>query len=430
MAQRRPAIGVYFYKQNVLRTDSFVKKWLKETPAYKVRIDVELTPYRSKALSGRDSSDIDFFRLQNQSYNYPTLSLGIAYSFNHGVKMHRSKDPSWDKLVPVDYTSRMGNTFTVYGQWNRPLYRSRVFTWNYYLGTGIGYASHIYNKVDDIDNELIGAHLNIYFTAGSYLAFHVARNYDLQLGVDFYHHSNGALARPNKGANYLGPYIGLVNHVPYSADNYRNHYHDANTAKFKPYWFLDIALGLGGKTLLEDWQKTQFHTDPSSPDYRKEHFAFYGNYSLQADVLYRYKPRWATGVGIDVFYGDYANGRKRIVAADGYTGQISPWSVGIAFKHEVFWGRLSARMGMGYYIYRKMGDVAKMNEKKYYERIGVQYAFPRWAGISLGFSVNAHATKADFTELQLSLPIRLGPSHGPSPALPKRGESPISFKTY
>jgi hypothetical protein len=53
-----------------------------------------------------------------------------------------------------------------------------------------------------------------------------------------------------------------------------------------------------------------------------------------------------------------------------------------------------------------MGCVARELEQPYYERIGVHYAFPRLCGLSVGLNVNAHRTKADFTELQLTVPIR------------------------
>ena len=63
--------------------------------------------------------------------------------------------------------------------------------------------------------------------------------------------------------------------------------------------------------------------------------------------------------------------------------------------------------GIGYYLFRHMGHGARELEKPYYERIGLHYLLPGLGGVSLGFSINAHATKADFTELQLSVPVRL-----------------------
>ncbi len=48
-------------------------------------------------------------------------------------------------------------------------------------------------------------------------------------------------------------------------------------------------------------------------------------------------------------------------------------------------------MALGVYLYRHMGASAKEIEKPYYERIGIK----------------AHLTKADLTEIVISLPFRL-----------------------
>ena len=70
---------------------------------------------------------------------------------------------------------------------------------------------------------------------------------------------------------------------------------------------MEFSVGSGAKTLLEDWQHTQFHTNPADPNYRTSKFSVYGAFSLQTDIMYRYARRWASGLGVDVFYGDYAN---------------------------------------------------------------------------------------------------------------------------
>ena len=44
--------------------------------------------------------------------------------------------------------------------------------------------------------------------------------------------------------------------------------------------------------------------------------------------------------------------------------------------------------------------------KPYYEKIGIQYMIPK-VGIAVGAMVKAHYSKADLTELVVSVPIRL-----------------------
>lgn len=339
-------------------------------------------------------------------YNYPTFSFGLRYHLNHGTTMHR--DDPWGEAQPVNYTSKLGNFLTLYGTFNRPLYRSEHWQWGYYLGTGIAYTSLKYNQKNDIDNEYIGSHLNIYFNAGLYGQVKIAKEWSVKGGLDFAHHSNGAMARPNKGANYLGPLVGLI-YEPQQATSPIAKRNTEATQPFQKYWFTEFTLGLGGKTLLEEWLQTQFNTPQGQPDYRKEHFTYYGAYSFHTHLLYRYARRWASGVGVGVFYGEYAHRIARMDKENGHTDEKhSPWSASIEARHEVYYGNVSVRLTLGYYLYRHMGYSANHGlEYPYHEQVGVFYSFPKLKGLTLGFSVNAHATKADFTELQLSIPVRL-----------------------
>ena len=339
-------------------------------------------------------------------YNYPTFSFGLRYHLNHGTTMHR--DDPWGEAQPVNYTSKLGNFLTLYGTFNRPLYRSKHWQWGYYLGTGIAYTSLKYNQKNDIDNEYIGSHLNIYFNAGLYGQVKIAKEWSVKGGLDFAHHSNGAMSRPNKGANYFGPFVGLV-YEPQQATSPIVKRNTEATKPFQKYWFTEFTLGLGGKTLLEEWLQTQFNTPQGQPDYRKEHFTYYGAYSFHTHLLYRYARRWASGVGVGLFYGEYAHRIARMDKENGHTDEKhSPWSASIEARHEVYYGNVSVRLTLGYYLYRHMGYSANHGlEYPYHEQVGVFYSFPKLKGLTLGFSVNAHATKADFTELQLSMPVRL-----------------------
>ena len=383
----------------LLSVDKYQKKWQKNDNSFSIDAHINYNTLPS------DSNAYD------KDYGYPTLSLGMRYSIND-VTMHRSPDPAWGMAEEVDYDSRLGNLIAVYTLFTRPLYNKKKWSLDYSIGTGIGYARHKYNKQDNIDNELIGSRFLIYFTLGMHATYYFADEWGLRTGVDYYHHSNGALNRPNKGANILGPTVGIVytpsRPTPYPSPEGKGVCQ--KTQPFKPYWLCNFALGVGGKTLLEDWQITQFNTPPDDPDYRKEKFHFYTAYSFEADLLYRYARRWSSGIGADLFYGTYADHVKELDErrSDQEAVSHSPWSFGLALKHQAHWHQFSLAMSFGWYLYREMGIHAKDIEKPYYERIGVLYGIKSLGGLSVGFSVKAHATKADFTELTLSYPIQLG----------------------
>lgn len=376
---------------SVIAMDSYEKKWLKNKRTVSLAAEVNLT---------RLPKDSDDFA---RDYNYPSLDFGVKLNVND-VTMHRSPDPDWGLAKEVDYDSRLGNIVTFYGSFTRPFFRTRRWMADYTLGTGIAWGKHKYNPSNNIDNELTGSRWLIYFVTGLHLNYHFAHDWAVRGGVEFYHHSNGAINRPNKGANYLCPTLGLVYQPNYetlaNADRHPLH-------RFKPYNYINLTVGVGAKTLNEDWQKTQFGTSPDSANYRTSRFHVYTTYSARVDFMRRYARRWASGVGVDFFYGNYADHVARMDRADGYTDSHSRFSLGVSAKHQVFYHNLSASMLVGCYLFRHAGHLAKKQEKPYYEQIGVNYTFTRLYGLTVGFSVKAHKTKADYTEIVVSMPIRL-----------------------
>jgi len=374
----------------VLALDTYQRLWQKKKGvlAFVAKVNYHTSP-----------ADNDAFAAD---YGYPTFSFGVRYAFTNAT-MHRDLDPAWGQLVPVDYDSRLGNLAALFGEFNRPYWRKGRWEAEYSLGAGLGLAEKKYNITNNIDDELIGSHCLIYFSAGTHLTYRFADHWALRMGIDFFHHSNGALARPNKGSNIAGPSIG----VQYFPEKYCAEQQKIIREPFNHHWFLDFSAGIGGKTLLEDWLKTQFGTSPDSADYRTDKFKFFMTYSAQASIMYRYARRWATGIGADLFYGTYAEHIEAMDHASGIDNKLSRWSVGLALKHNAYYHNLSLRMAIGTYLYRHMGDNAKYNESAIYERIGVFYSFPSIGNLAVGLSVKAHITKADFTEFVLSYPITL-----------------------
>lgn len=390
---------VYGGNAKALAADEYVKRWLKKKQAYSVGVEVHYQPL---------PQDSDLFA---HDYGYPTLTGGLRYSLNHGVTMHRDPDPSWDLLETVDYTSHLGNTLSAYFEFERPFWRNRYLEVEGRFGAGVGFSTSKYNKTDAIDNEFIGANVLIYFGAGLELTFHPVSEIGIGLGVQFYHHSNGALNRPNKGSNLFGPQVSL-SYTPYYETLIRERHEDlpATVLRGRGYrkgFYMDYKLGVGAKTLEEAWSETQFHTPPTDPEYRTDKFTSYMALSVQADLMYRYARRWASGVGVDAFYGFYADRVRAYDRAAGHHARVSPFSLGIAAKHSFFYHNVSLDVALGGYVYRKMGTRAQKVEKPYYERIGVTWHIPSLGSCTIGGNVKAHLGKADFTELTIGVPVNL-----------------------
>lgn len=390
---RHWGVEAKFMPAKEIAADEYMKKFLRGRDAYSVGVEWRWSPL---------PADSDAFAAD---YGYPTVGIGMRYDWNHGVTLHRTADPSWGLLEPVSYTSRLGNAVSLYAAFARPLFRTRRWEADYELQFGVGYNNHKYNTYDNIDNELIGSRWMIYFNAGLHATWRFADNWGLRAGVEFYHYSNGALNRPNKGANAAGPTVAVVCYPYYGqvADRSARRMH----FPFMRYWYLNFTLGAAAKTMNEDWQKTQFRTSPGEPRYRTDRFRLHAAWSAQADLMYRYARRWASGIGVDLFYGSYASHIADMDLADGYDLPHSPWSWGIAARHEVFWHQFSLAMALGVYLYREMGNNARQIETPYYERIGLHYTFRRLRSLQVGLNIKAHKTKADYTEIVIGMPVRL-----------------------
>lgn len=377
---------------HIISMDEYQKMWQKRTRSLSLAAQMNYS-----ALPG-DSDDFA------RDYGYPNISIGLRYSMND-VTMHRSPNSAWGQAQEVDYDSRMGNVVSLYAAFSRPFFRTRRWWADYMLAAGVSYAHRKYNRYDNVDDELIGSRWLIYFGAGLHVGYQFLREWGVKAGIDYYHHSNGALNRPNKGANIWGPTIGLV-YSPTYQHTLSTQPH-APKSPFAGSWYMDFALGIGGKTMNEDWQKTQFRTPPDSANYRTGLFHFYPAYSLQLSLMRRYARRWASGMGLDVFYGSYADHIARLDRADGLALRHSRWSLGVAARHQVYYHNWSLQMAFGWYLYRHMGANAKEVEQPYYERIGIHYTFPEAGGLTIGADVKAHRTKADLTEITIAYPIRL-----------------------
>lgn len=392
------SLGHYNYTLQVmpgklLALDPYAKRWVKTTPNLSVAMGIGYVAL---------PNDSDAYAAD---YNYPSLTLGLRYTLNNKIRFHRSPDPAWGEAKEVNYDSRLGNTVSLYGQFYRPFFRYQHWETAYSFSFGLGYNRLKYNKQNNIDNEMIGTHCLIYFGTGVHATYHLGTQWGIRGAVEFVHHSNGALYRPNKGSNTIGTSIGIV-YEPY----YKQLIDTKHTCFYQPferYWYLNFVAGIGAKTMLEDWLTTQFRTPPSHPDYRTEKFQIYAAYSLQADVMYRYARRWASGIGIDWFYGTYASHIAHLDNVQQNKAKHSPWSLGIAAKHEVFYHHLSLNVSLGWYLHRHMGYNALFNESKYYERVGINYSFPRYNRLKIGINVKAHFTKADLTEIVVAYPILL-----------------------
>lgn len=372
----------------LLVVDQYQRLWQRGTALHGVHLGLR---YHSQ-----ESDSCDFAT----AYGYPEWGLHLSWNDFSGVTMQ--KQGNWGYATPVDYLSHMGQVYTLYGSFSRPLLRTKRWQLGYGIEEGLAYNTHPYRRADNVDNELTGSSFLLYVGASFYAAFRLDARWTLRGDVSLRHVSNGATYRPNKGANWWTPTVALQYRLSPSPLGTSTSVSRRAHRFFTPRWYATLGLSVGLRTLLEEWLRTQYDTPSHHPDYRTDRFRTYYTLNLQADFMRRYARKWASGVGIDGFYLPYVSRLRELDGGDRSKWQHSPWSLGVAAKHEAFYGPLSFYLSLGYYLYRHTGSQQPYDETPYYERIGLRYRLTRVPRLSVGLGIKAHRTKADFTELTLA----------------------------
>ena len=376
---------------NVMVLDKFQRSYMKDRATWALAL---------KANHVSLPSDSDAYAY---SYGYPTFSVVTKFCRNSHASMYRDTDYPGGNILPVDYISHLGNSLALYGSFSIPILKNNRWEFDLSANLGIAYSSRKYDKQHNVDNDMIGANLLFYAGGGFSATYRLTDRWGLKGGVDYWHISNGSTRQPNRSANIIGPVASIV-YYPYY-EHVLAHRHDYIPEMFHRYWYLNLKMGVGIKTCIEDWDYTQYKVEFNDPDYRTEHFNLYSCCSFQADAMYRYARIGAIGFGADIQYGSYYKHIKDLDQKKGVQSQYSPWSLSLMAKKTFFYKNVSLALGLGIYVYRHLGDFSNRHDPFYFNRIGVHYSIPKLNGLTVGIEVKAHMTKADFTELVVSYPI-------------------------
>lgn len=332
----------------------------------------------------------------DQLFGFPSLSVGLVFADYHRIKLQKENTP---------YVSGTGYMLGAYASFSRDIFRSNRFSFNYTFENGFGWCSRPYDGFNNEDNELIGSPLSIYFGFGLYARYRITPQWELVLGGELKHFSNGAVDRPNKGINTTGISIGAKYYLqptePIRKVTFKT--------PFDSYFFVDLSAGWDVNSSMGEWLINSYHTTPDSPKYHTKDYKIYSGATVHATAMYRYSRRYASGIGLDYTYFPYTDILKEEDEKLGYHDQTySKHSVAVVARHEVYYKRLTMYMGLAYYLHRERGGVASVFEKPYYETLGIKYALTRNGNIYIGYHVKAHLLRAEHMELNLGFRLKTG----------------------
>lgn len=406
------ALFCYFFNAAFAEVNDTIKHWggqFMANPCFVPTMDPQIKELVAKNGAITLSAQLRHVSLPKdmdpfaQDYGFPTFYAGINYNLYNHVRLHRDADGDLGMGQPVDFDSKLGNALSIYAGFERAFFRNYRWEADYAFNIGLGFTNKKYDRITSPDNLMISSYMTIYFGAAFHATYRFASDWGVKAGIEFNHHSSGTLKRPNKGSNTVGPTIGLVYYPYYDELLKKDQYRQSLPFDKSKYW--NVSANVGFCTIYEDWLQTQFKTPMDDPAYRSNSFSKYAVYSISADYMSRYARRWASGVGIDLYYLSYMDRVKELDNLNGYHKSHSPISVGISGKHDVFYHNLSLSMSLGFYVFRQSGHKAKEVEQPFYETIGLKYHFPKLNNIALGAYVRAHAFKAHNTGISISCPI-------------------------
>lgn len=339
-----------------------------------------------------------------RAFGFPMFSVGFSLARTQNFKFY-------DQTV-------FPNLYSVYGSFERTLLRQQRFSAGYQLDFGVTYNPGRYDPVNNPGNNWLSSPFMAYFGAGAFAKFHVGKRWEVGADVMFRHFSNGRLALPNEALNALG--AGIFARYRLSDYNYAD-YTSVGRIKsdFEKGMHYMLVLGGGVHTCMAEWN-AYVESEPD-PEKKKEAVAGLKRHpklSLSFDAMYRYSLRYATGVGLDVFYSSNMEeleksdrlfyGDEVVDKSPGY----APVSVGIAVVQEVYWHNLAVHVAIGAYPYRHKGvngpEAKAVGDRErgwHYEKAGLRYYFPKAGDTFVGFAIKSHSIKAEY--LEFSVGIRL-----------------------
>ncbi|PKP12873.1 MAG: hypothetical protein CVU08_08260 [Bacteroidetes bacterium HGW-Bacteroidetes-3] len=288
-----------------------------------------------------------------QLFKYPNYGIGIYMADFHNPE-------------------EIGTPFAIYGFFNAPFKRWNKLTFNYELGFGATFNWKSFNPVNNQYNISIGAGESFYIDAGLNLQYNLTKKLDLETGFSLTHFSNGALKKPNKGINTIGPKVSLKYNF---AD--RLHFIKSEIPKYEKEneWLITFFGGIKN-VIFED------ATIDIIEKYEGLNFPVLGVSTVfNKQVSYKSK----LGIGMSVSYNGALDAQVAVENNE-LDALDSPFSdklqVSIYPSYELIVNKVSLILQPSFYLYRKN---LKNNTPVFHQRIGLKYHFSDnfFAGITL-----------------------------------------------
>lgn len=327
-----------------------------------------------------------------RSYGYPILSVGISVS-------------SLSDFV-MDGDSFLPDIYSVYGAFERTHIRKERFSFGHLLNLGVTTNPGVYDPVNNPGNTILSSPVMCYFGGGFFTKWQIGRHWEAGAEVMYRHYSNGMLSVPNGGMDVVGAGVfARYRMEEYSAADFRE---TSPKPLFKDKGMIyHISFSGGVHSCRSEFEV--YNEMVEDPTLKQIDFKRHPRFCISADAMYGYALKYATGIGIDVFYSSNMEDIKecdRILYGDKTVTEndYMPISVGIAIVQELYWRNLAGYIALGAYPYSRNG--VSGCQSRHYEKAGVRYYFPRLGDTFVGFAIKAHNFRAENFEFTIGKKIK------------------------
>lgn len=290
--------------------------------------------------------------------------------------------------------SRMGDSFTLYGRFERTLLHWGFFSAGYDLELGGALMTKYYDRFDNPDNTLYGGPYSNHIKADLFGRMQLSQHLALTLEVGFRHNSTGRVFIPNSGLNSYSYALGASYAVGDRTlrPGARRPEADPLEQRFRVGIF---AAGGIHRCMAEYYADQKF-----PPEERQDSYTPWFKGSLGAEVVWRYSRRTSTGAQVELHYLSNTEALRRAdtILYGAAERSYSPFAPGIGLTQELYFGSFTAGIGLGAYLFRAMGE--REDHGPLYQKVFIRYYPPKLKRFFAGVAIRAHYfNQADYAEI-------------------------------
>lgn len=301
--------------------------------------------------------------------NVQWLMAGEKHTRESGIIVKRG---FLAQYINYDYPEVLGYCLSL-APYVEPLIRpDRRLYGSVQMGIGVSYLSKVYDKNTNPTNLFFSTRISYLLLTNAYLYYKLNPRWDLSLGFNYNHISNGGMREPNKGMNF-------------------------------PTWNAGAAYHFRPSVIRRPVKNNNWRQEPRR--YYYVHAVGTIKTAQATDVFPVNKRRWMWG---GMAMAGWRVGRMSGLAAgtewihDGWAREVldragdrtSALKGGILFGHELLAGKVRFNVHLGAYVYNP-----SRNTDAVYQRYGLFYRFGKH--LQFGTTLKAHRHVADVFDIRL-----------------------------